>query len=143
MIYRLRDMIYGLRRIIYLLRKCDIISVPQYAAGIYHPLKVDIISKIYHPFRKERILLKKSLLSEDKRDFFMVPVVGVEPTRYRYHWILSPARLPIPSHRRNITNDIITKSDTKVNSFFYFLKKCFKKPGGHFKGIRQFFSLPS
>ena len=29
----------------------------------------------------------------------MVPVVGVEPTRYRYHRILSPARLPIPSHR--------------------------------------------
>ena len=30
---------------------------------------------------------------------FLVPVVGVEPTRYRYHRILSPARLPIPSHR--------------------------------------------
>ena len=29
----------------------------------------------------------------------MVPVAGVEPARYRYHWILSPARLPIPSHR--------------------------------------------
>ena len=29
----------------------------------------------------------------------LVPVVGVEPTRYRYHGILSPARLPIPSHR--------------------------------------------
>ena len=67
--------------------------------------------------------IKKSLLSNDKRDFFMVPVVGVEPTRYRYHWILSPARLPIPSHRHYITNDIITKSDAKVNSFFYFLKK--------------------
>ena len=30
----------------------------------------------------------------------LVPVIGVEPIRYRYHWILSPARLPIPSHRR-------------------------------------------
>ena len=30
----------------------------------------------------------------------MVPLVGVEPTRYRYHWILSPARLPIPSCRQ-------------------------------------------
>ncbi len=28
-----------------------------------------------------------------------MPVVGVEPTRYRYHGILSPARLPIPPHR--------------------------------------------
>ena len=42
------------------------------------------------------------------RDFFepsgstrtdMVPLVGVEPTRYRYHGILSPARLPIPPQR--------------------------------------------
>ncbi len=54
----LRNMIYGFRRMIYLLRKHDIISVHSYAAGIYHPPKVDIISKIYHPFRKERISLK-------------------------------------------------------------------------------------
>ena len=27
-------------------------------------------------------------------------MIGVEPIRYRYHWILSPARLPIPSHRQ-------------------------------------------
>ena len=33
----------------------------SYATGIYHPLKADIISKIYHPFRKERISLKKAL----------------------------------------------------------------------------------
>lgn len=30
----------------------------------------------------------------------LVPVAGVEPARYRYHWILSPARLPIPSRRQ-------------------------------------------
>ena len=30
----------------------------------------------------------------------LVPAVGLEPTRYRYHRILSPARLPIPSCRR-------------------------------------------
>ena len=29
----------------------------------------------------------------------VVPVVGLEPTRYRYQRILSPSRLPIPSHR--------------------------------------------
>ena len=44
---------------IYLLRKHDIISVPSYAEGIYHRTKCDIISKIYHPFRQERISLKK------------------------------------------------------------------------------------
>ena len=27
--------------------------------------------------------------------FKMVPKVGIEPTRYRYRWILSPVRLPI------------------------------------------------
>ena len=42
----LRNMIYGFRRMIHLLRKHDIISVPSYAAGIYHP------------FRQERISLK-------------------------------------------------------------------------------------
>ena len=29
----------------------------------------------------------------------MVPVAGVEPARYCYQWILSPPRLPIPTHR--------------------------------------------
>ena len=29
----------------------------------------------------------------------LVPVVGLEPTRYCYQRILSPSRLPIPSHR--------------------------------------------
>lgn len=33
----------------------------------------------------------------------MVPVTGVEPVRCLHHWILSPARLPIPSHRQNTT----------------------------------------
>ena len=32
--------------------------------------------------------------------FFVVPEVGLEPTRYRYQRILSPSRLPIPSFRR-------------------------------------------
>ena len=54
----LRNMIYGFRRMIYLLRKHDVISVPSYAEGIYHRAQSDIISKIYHPFRKERISLK-------------------------------------------------------------------------------------
>ena len=31
----------------------------------------------------------------------LVPLIGVEPIRYRYHWILSPARLPIPPQRQD------------------------------------------
>ena len=34
----------------------------------------------------------------------LVPVVGLEPTRYCYQRILSPSRLPIPSHRRMCSN---------------------------------------
>ena len=29
----------------------------------------------------------------------LVPVAGLEPARHRWRWILSPLRLPIPSHR--------------------------------------------
>ena len=48
--------------------------------------------------------------------FLLVPVVGVEPTRYRYHWILSPARLPIPSHRLIYDFVIISHKKQKINS---------------------------
>ena len=45
------------------------------------------------------INIKKARMNTDfsanMRVFGLVPVVGVEPTRYRYHGILSPARLPI------------------------------------------------
>jgi hypothetical protein len=29
----------------------------------------------------------------------VVPGEGIEPSRYLYHWILSPARLPVPPSR--------------------------------------------
>ena len=31
---------------------------------------------------------------------FLVPVTGLEPVRCRQRWILSPRRLPIPTHRQ-------------------------------------------
>ena len=58
---------------IYLLRKHDIISVPSYAEGIYHRSQSYIISKIYHPFREERISLKKALL---RKCFFLAEKEG-------------------------------------------------------------------
>lgn len=44
----------------------------------------------------------KIVLGKTEDDFSndVVPAVGLEPTRYRYHRILSPARLPIPPRRR-------------------------------------------
>lgn len=50
--------------------------------------------------------------------FSLVPVIGVEPIRYHYHGILSPARLPIPPHRRTNKLYIIAvkkSSDLKVD----------------------------
>lgn len=54
----------------------------------------------------------------------MVPVVGVEPTRYHYHGILSPARLPIPSHRH--LSDSFYIIHHKLHFVNIFLKKIFK-----------------
>ena len=45
-------------------------------------------------------IIRTHLLSEKGSDYMgLVPVAGLEPARYRYQWILSPSRLPIPSHR--------------------------------------------
>ena len=37
----------------------------------------------------------------------VVPVAGLEPARHRWRWILSPLRLPIPSHRQLYRNIIL------------------------------------
>ena len=53
-------------------------------------------------------------------DLFMVPVTGLEPVRYRYRRILSPLRLPIPSHRQiqiNYTVYIIKNQVYILNLF--------------------------
>ena len=54
--------------------------------------------------------------------FFVVPVVGVEPTRYFYHRILSPARLPIPPHRQS-TFKLYNNLGKKASDFFILLAK--------------------
>ena len=51
---------------------------------------------------------------------FLVPVVGLEPTRCRHQRILSPSRLPIPSHRR-VNRDIIADAEEKCKDYFFFL----------------------
>ena len=40
--------------------------------------------------------------------FGMVPVVGLEPTRCRQQRMLSPPRLPIPTHRQEFSSKITT-----------------------------------
>ena len=39
----------------------------------------------------------------DKEPFNTIPAAGVEPARPCGHWILSPARLPIPPRRQIVT----------------------------------------
>ena len=58
---------------------------------------------------------------------FLVPVVGVEPTRYCYQRILSPSRLPIPSHRLlfNFQLYYFTTPAGKKQVFFYILYTLF------------------
>jgi hypothetical protein len=60
-------------------------------------LKEACYMKVLFKIRKTGIFDRKILKNAR---FSVVPVVGVEPTRYCYHGILSPARLPIPPHRR-------------------------------------------
>ena len=86
-----------------------------------------------HKRRKEKIRTRLQS-GESGSDFLsLVPAAGVEPARYRYHWILSPARLPIPSRRlmRLGTVSIIQRGQKKIKYFSKFLKKrlafCFGK----------------
>ncbi len=44
--------------------------------------------------------LQKTPVFRRIRGFCLVPVTGLEPVRCRQRWILSPLRLPIPSHRQ-------------------------------------------
>ena len=48
-----------------------------------------------------------------------MPMAGVEPARYRYHRILSPARLPIPPHRLiKLRSIILPHASGKIKSDF-------------------------
>ncbi len=49
----------------------------------------------------------------------MVPVAGLEPARCRHRWILSPLRLPIPSHRQNYYKEY-NNIELIINQYFYF-----------------------
>ena len=100
---------------IYLLRKHDIISVPSYAAGIYHRTKCDIISKIYHPFRQERISLKKALAFASA--FFMAEEKGFEPLQ-RFHALRDfESRLFDQLEYSSIAEAIIPAVERKSNPF--------------------------
>ena len=57
-------------------------------------------SSMFLAFYLRHILLKRGLKYFKILESSLVPVTGLEPVRCRQRWILSPLRLPIPSHRR-------------------------------------------
>ena len=61
-----------------------------------------------------------------------VPEAGIEPARYCYHWILNPARLPIPP-----LGPVFQKTDCKNMHLFCLYKR--KQKNCRF--TRQFFYL--
>ena len=54
---------------------------------------------------------------------FLVPLIGIEPIRYRYHWILSPTRLPVPPQRQERCHYRIKSK--KMQLFLHPQKKIF------------------
>ena len=58
-------------------------------------------SKLIVPRQRNTSLHQKAVFCHPTKNGFLVPVAGVEPARCRHHRILSPARLPIPSHRHS------------------------------------------
>ncbi len=48
----------------------------------------------------------------------MIPAAGVEPARPCGHWILSPARLPIPPRRHDMKNAIFHLTHGKAVTGF-------------------------
>lgn len=53
--------------------------------------------------------------------FISVPVVGVEPTRCHHQRILSPSRLPIPTHRLICCLYSILQACQKIKIYFAFI----------------------
>ena len=62
---------------------------------------------------------KRNNTSCEESFLFLVPMAGVEPARCCHRRILSPLRLPIPSHRPNGYDYTITKEKNQ----YFLLKK--------------------
>ena len=79
--------------------------------------------------RRERALtFEKSRSKRYKACSDVVPVVGLEPTRYRYQRILSPSRLPIPSHRRKETHLLYKRHPENSRGSFLFRRRKMNRP---------------
>ena len=95
--------------------------------GIYSERMIGITKKSRtipaHTYKEAQKGKKKSSvliqLSGWLRTLDMVPVAGLEPARCRQQWILSPPRLPIPTHRRLCDECYYIIYLNKFQVFFY------------------------
>jgi len=56
--------------------------------------------------------------------FLMVPVAGVEPARYRYHWILSSTGISeVHAIKRNLAEPTDSKNPAESTTFTCFVPK--------------------
>ena len=69
-----------------------------------------------HAGRAKKLRASTNVGARIRASVTLVPVAGLEPARYRYQWILSPSRLPIPSHRR-IVQLLYTRLPEKASTF--------------------------
>ena len=80
-----------------------------------------ILPKSSHSELRQTSFKKRTFVKKTKVRFLLVPVVGVEPTRYCYLRILSPTRLPIPPYRQMVqpmvAGSIISYKYKKINTF--------------------------
>jgi hypothetical protein len=93
---------------------------------------------------QRKAIIRTHRQSETGSDYIsLVPAAGVEPARCRHHWILSPARLPIPSRRHKplfyfIILKIIFQASNAKNHFSF----CRKAAGpDHGKSSPRLFKI--
>ena len=69
---------------------------------------------------QRKAIIRTHRLSETGSDYIgLVPVVGLEPTRCRHQRILSPSRLPIPSHRRMVILTQMLLTSLKLKLYYH------------------------
>lgn len=87
-------------------------------------IKVGTFLLMLRKFIKEKPAKFLCYQQRDWTGFILVPLIGVEPIRYRYRGILSPVRLPIPPHRQV---DYLRYYKKKKGTCQHFFKKIMKK----------------
>ncbi len=83
---------------------------------VFPPSNSDLSKSFYHNAARQTTGNKKVHRNSIEITVDLVPVAGVEPARCRHRGILSPVRLPIPSHRR--ASIIINAGVGKSKNFF-------------------------